>query len=91
MSKEMKVMNLTIGEDKGKVISGLNQHFFFLNIKEKWKAEMQLQISWEDWKEICSAAHMVTSANIWREFKWKVTVRYFQTPQITKKMGPTHR
>ena len=27
----------------------------------------------------------MTNANIWREFRWKVIMRYFRTPQITAK------
>ena len=52
---------------------------------------MQQEISGEDWKVICSEAHLVTCSNIWREFKWKVIARYFQTPQIMAKMEPSNK
>lgn len=92
---EEYLINLQLGKDEVKVISKLYLEFLLMNpnnslhIKERWEAGIQQQISREDWGEICSEAHMVTNANIWREFKWKVITRYFRTPQITAKWSPT--
>lgn len=47
---------------------------------------MQVEITPEDWIDICSEAHKVTSSNTLREFKWKVITRYFCTPQIVAKL-----
>ena len=79
-----------------KVLSRFYQEFLLLNpnnsgqIKERWEVEMQQEISKENWELICSEAHLVTSSNTWREFRWKVLTRFFRTPHIVAKMGPTH-
>lgn len=92
---EKFLINSQLGNDEGKVISSLYQEFLLMNpknsvqIKERWEAEMQQEISREDWKVICSEALLVTGSNTWRELKWKVIARYFRTPQIMAKMGPT--
>ena len=51
---------------------------------------MHQAISRGNWEIICSEAHFVTSSNTWREFKLKFFTRYFRTPQIVAKIGPTH-
>ena len=61
-----------------------------LYIKEKWEAEIGIDISPDTWEDICSEAHLVTNSNTWREFKWKIITRFFRTPVIVAKMGPTH-
>ena len=73
-------MHLQSGNDEAKVISRFYQEFLLLNpnnsvqIKERWEAKMQQEISREDWEIICSEAHLVTSSNTWKEFKF---TRYF--------------
>uniref|UniRef100_A0A3Q2FFW2 Reverse transcriptase n=1 Tax=Cyprinodon variegatus TaxID=28743 RepID=A0A3Q2FFW2_CYPVA len=44
---------------------------------------------WDTWEEMCTDAQLTTNSNTRREFKWKVIVRFFRTPTITSKMGPT--
>jgi len=29
------------------------------------------------WEDICTEEHLVTNSNVWREFKWKVIMRFF--------------
>ena len=89
-------MHLHLGNEEAKVTSRFYQGFLLLNpnnsvqIKERWEAEMQQEISREDWEVICTEAHLVTSSNTWREVKWKVFARYFRTPHIVAQMGPAH-
>lgn len=60
-----------------------------LHIKQKWERELELDISEEVWKSICSEIHKVTNANVWREFQWKVVNRFFRTPHILSKIDPS--
>lgn len=53
----------------------------------KWESELHLTIPPETWTEVCMAAHRVTCSNSWREFRWKMVVRFFSTPHITGKYG----
>ena len=51
---------------------------------------MNMVISQEAWEEVGSEAHLVTSSNTRREFKWKIIVRFFRTPEIVSKMSQSH-
>lgn len=57
-----------------------------LYIKQKWEAELKLEISEEVWDNIASEIHKVTNANLWREFQWKIVHRFFSTPPILSKI-----
>ena len=61
-----------------------------LQIKQRWKAEMNMVIPQNTWQGMCTEAHLATNSNTWREFKWKIITRFFRTPEIVAKMGPTH-
>lgn len=52
--------------------------------------ELNVDISEDTWDEICTGAHLVTNSNSWREFKWKVIMRFFWTTIIVAKMGPAY-
>jgi hypothetical protein len=56
-------------------------------VKDKWIRELQFEISEEVWLEICTQAHKVTNANLWKEFQWKINNRFFRTPQLLAKMN----
>ena len=60
-----------------------------LDIKEKWELEMNIIISDEQWENSCEQGHKVTSSPNWREFGWKIKMRYFRTPLITSKWSNT--
>lgn len=68
-----------------KLISYCYQIFLDMNsnntikVKERWEIETNSTISLDMWEEICTEAHLVTNANVWREFKWKVIMRFFRT------------
>lgn len=91
---EEKLLKFEFGD--GKVIKEFYQVFLdlcpnnTLYIKEKWEAELGIEVTPDTWEGICSEAHLVTNSNTWREFKWKVISRFFRTPQIVAKMGPNH-
>ena len=61
-----------------------------LQIKQRWEAEMNKVIPQKTWEGMCTEANLVTNSNTWREFKWKIITRFFRTPEILAKMGPTH-
>ena len=69
---------------EGKVIKEFYQVFLdlcpnnTLYIKEKWEAELGIEVTSDTWEEICSEAHLVTNSNTWKEFKWKVISRFFK-------------
>lgn len=72
-----------------KIFIGMNPNDT-LQIKEIWSNEMNIDIQRDMWEEICTEAHQVTNSNTWREFRWKVITRFFRTPEVMAKMGPTH-
>ena len=45
-----------------------------------------MEISDEDWYNICETQCTATSSRMWREFCWKNIVRYFVTPKVKAKM-----
>ena len=60
-----------------------------LDIKEKWELEMNIIISDEQWESSCEQGHRVTSSPNWKEFGWKIKMRYFRTPLVTSKWSNT--
>lgn len=57
-------------------------------IKQKWEAETAKIISDKTWEGVWTEAHRVTKSNMWWEYKWKISSRYFRTPNIVAKMDP---
>ena len=51
-----------------------------LNIKARWEAEGNIDISAEEWERICEHQWKMTSSPTWREFSWKNLSRFFCTP-----------
>lgn len=54
-----------------------------LHIKDRWELEMNVIIEDEEWREVCESGHKLTNCPIWKEFNWKIKMRYFKTPSIT--------
>jgi len=85
-----------MGKEDKKTISKLYNIFLSMNlhnsqqIKQRWEAEMNTIISQNTWEEMCTEAHLVTNSNTWRELKWKTITRFFRTPEIVAKLGPTY-
>ncbi len=58
-------------------------------IKVKWEEELGTQITDEEWKEMFNEIHKTTDSVFWREFAWKINMRYFLTPENTSKYKRT--
>lgn len=54
-------------------------------IKKAWEKETGVEISVDDWLNICKATMTTSSSSLWREFTWKNVVRFFITPYIKSK------
>lgn len=51
-------------------------------IKEKWELEMNVIIEDSTWKDIWAGCHKGINSQLWKEFDWKVKIRFFNTPFI---------
>ena len=51
-------------------------------IKVKWEKELNIEITAEQWTNICETQYTTSSSNTWREFCWKNTTRFFITPKL---------
>lgn len=56
-----------------------------LDIKEKWEMEMNVIIDDDSWEDGCERGHKITNSPSWKEFNWKIKMRYFRTPLIVSK------
>lgn len=52
------------------------------NIKEKWELETNNIIEDEVWDKLCSKSHKGINGQQWKEFDWKLKIRYFHTPSV---------
>ena len=93
------LIEIQMGNEDKKTISKLYNIFLSMNlhnslqIKQRWEAEMNTVIPQNTWEGMCTEAYLVTNSNTWREFNlilWKIITRFFRTPEILAKMGPTH-
>lgn len=50
---------------------------YSLDNREKWELEVNLVITDEDLKLSCRKEHKITNSPIWKEFEWKVKMRFF--------------
>lgn len=57
-------------------------------VKEKWEKELDIEITEENWNNVCKAQQSATGSRIWREFGWKNIIRFFITPKITGRYTP---
>lgn len=53
-------------------------------VKKRWEKEANIEISEDDWLNICRTQSTTSSSGLWREFTWKNTLRFFITPNIKK-------
>lgn len=51
-----------------------------LHIKGQWELELNTIIENDEWEDICSKCHRGVGSQLWKEFDWKVKVRFFRTP-----------
>ena len=52
------------------------------HIKRQWELELNTVVDDEVWENICSRCHMGVGSQVWKEFDWKVKIRYFRTPLV---------
>ncbi len=52
------------------------------NIKEKWEIEANTIIEDELWDKLCHRCHKGINSQQWKEFDWKIKMRYFHTPRV---------
>lgn len=62
-----------------------------LDIKGKWELEMNVIIEDTCWENVCEEGHKITSSPMWKEFNWKLKVRYFRTSSITSKFDSSKK
>lgn len=55
------------------------------NIKEKWEIEANIVIEDELWDKLCYRCHKGIKSQQWKEFDWKIKIRYFHTPLFISK------
>ena len=51
-----------------------------LHIKGQWEMELNTTIDDDTWEDICTACHKGVGSQMWKEFDWKVKIRFFRTP-----------
>lgn len=51
-------------------------------IRERWEKEGGVQITEEEWQDICSSQWKCTKSHAWKEFCWKNVARFFITPHV---------
>ena len=54
-----------------------------LHIKHQWELELNTIVNDETWENVCTACHRGIGSQLWKEFDWKVKVRFFRTPLVT--------
>ena len=57
-------------------------------VKEKWERELGIEITEEEWYNVCRIQHSTTASRLWRESGWKNIIRYFITPNMKGRYAP---
>ncbi len=55
------------------------------DIKGKWELELNTIIEDDVWDDLCEGCHKGINNQLWKEFDWKVKIRYFNTPYVISK------
>ena len=58
-------------------------------IKQRWEKEVGINLSEEEWLNICKTITTTSCSDLWREFTWKNTLRFFITPKIRAQQTKT--
>ncbi len=53
--------------------------------KRNWELELNTIIEDEMWTNICASCHKGISSQIWKEFDWKIKMRFFRVPLVVAK------
>lgn len=60
-----------------------------LHIKSEWELELNAIIEDEAWEKTCLASHKGIGSQMWKEFDWKVKLRFFRTPLKVSRFSNT--
>lgn len=52
------------------------------DVKGKWELELNTIIEDDTWEELWKGCHKGINSQLWKEFDWKVKIRYFNTPHM---------
>lgn len=52
-------------------------------VKLQWEMELNVILEDNSWDNICASCHKGIGSQLWREFDWKVQMRFFRTPLKT--------
>lgn len=63
-----------------RLISDTSQNVEY--VKEKWELELNVIIEDSTWTDIWAGCHKGISSQLWKEFDWKVKIRFFTTPLV---------
>jgi len=59
------------------------------HIKINWELELNIVIEDEMWTNICAGCHKGISSQMWKEFDWKMKMRFFSVPLVVAKFDST--
>jgi len=59
------------------------------HIKRNWELELNTVIEDEMWINICAGCHKGISSQMWKEFDWKMKIRFFRVPLVVAKFDST--
>lgn len=85
-----------IEENSKKMVSNIYKHLRThfsensLDIKKKWELEINVTED-DEWKLVCEQGHRVTHSPVWKEFNWKLKMRYFKIPSVTSKYDKNNK
>ncbi len=55
------------------------------HIKRNWELELNTIIEDEVWTSVCASCHKGISSQMWKEFDWKMKMRFFRVPLVVAK------
>lgn len=93
----LEVMIQTYNGSKFRAISELYQHLrgckadSTMYIKERWEKKLNIDITTEEWLNMCQTQCTTTNSRTWREFGWKNITHYFITPKLKSKQTGTQQ
>ena len=61
------------------------------NVRDKWELELNIIIEDAVWESLCVGSHKGINSQLWKEFDWKLKIRFFNTPFLISKyvQGPS--
>ena len=56
-------------------------------IKNMWELELNIIIEEGEWETMCIGCHKGINSNMWKDFDWKMKIRFFKTPSVLSKFA----